>query len=141
MEKGLVEFENAAEEWSNVTEVTAKFQDGDGVIRTDQEATTPLPVTPLVTVDEVVEHLRSLEDMETLLGQVKTRETQGGGGAMMRRLLCCLARPRPLPPHQRVTVKLIQATSLISFSNEVSCLYECVLSQERKQGICFISTN
>ena len=67
--KGLVEFENAAEEWRNVTEVTAKFQnDEEG----DKEAVTAPPVTPLVTVDIVIEHLRSIEEMESLLGQVKS---------------------------------------------------------------------
>ena len=62
--KGLVEFENAAEEWSNVTEVTAKFQNDE---KEDKEAP---PVTPLVTVDIVIEHLRSMDEMESLLGQV-----------------------------------------------------------------------
>ena len=71
------------------------------------------------TVDQVVEHLRRMEDMETLLGQVKSPEPRGRG-AVVRRLLCCLHRPRPLPPHQRLTVKLIQASALISFSNEVN---------------------
>ena len=69
MVKGLVEFENAAEEWSNVTEVTAKFQDDDE----DKEVISTPPVTPLVTVDIVVEHLRNLEEMESLLGQVKIK--------------------------------------------------------------------
>ena len=69
MVKGLVEFENAAEEWSNVTEVTAKFQDDDE----DKEAISAPPVTPLVTVDIVVEHLRNMEEMESLLGQVKIK--------------------------------------------------------------------
>ena len=69
MVKGLVEFENAAEEWSNVTEVTAKFQDDDE----DKEVISTPPVTPLVTVDIVVEHLRNLEEMESLLSQVKTK--------------------------------------------------------------------
>ena len=69
MVKGLVEFENAAEEWSNVTEVTAKFQDDEG----DKEAISAPPVTPLVTVDIVVEHLRSMEEMESLLSQVKIK--------------------------------------------------------------------
>ena len=69
MVKGLVEFENAAEEWSNVTEVTAKFQDDEE----DKEAISAPPVTPLVTVDIVVEHLRNLEEMESLLGQVKLK--------------------------------------------------------------------
>ena len=69
MVKGLVEFENAAEEWSNVTEVTAKFQDDEEV----KEAISAPPVTPLVTVDIVVEHLRNLEEMESLLGQVKIK--------------------------------------------------------------------
>ena len=118
MVKGLVEFESAAEEWSNVTEVTAKFQnqeDAEG----DKEVILASPVTPLVTVDQVVEHLRRTEDMETLLAQVKSPEPRGRG-AVVRRLLCCLHRPRPLPPHQRLTVKLIQASALISFSNEVT---------------------
>jgi len=114
MVKGLVEFENAAEEWSNVTEVTAKFQGEEG----DKEDKEAPPVTPLVTVDIVIEHLRSLEEMESLLGQVKSQEGGRGSGAVMRRLLCCLRQPRPLPPHQRLTVKLIQATALIAFSNE-----------------------
>ena len=69
MVKGLVEFENAAEEWSNITEVTAKFQDDEE----DKEAISVPPVTPLVTVDIVVEHLRNLEEMESLLGQVKIK--------------------------------------------------------------------
>ena len=117
MVKGLVEFENAAEEWSNVTEVTAKFQNQD---EGDKEVILEPPVTPLVTVDKVVEHLRRMEDMETLLGQVKGHEQPRGRASVMRRLLCCLHQPRPLPPHQRLTVKLIQASALISFSNEVN---------------------
>jgi len=114
--KGLVEFKSAAEEWSNVTEVTAKFQNQEDT-EGDKEVILASPVTPLVTVDQVVEHLRRTEDMETLLAQVKSPEPRGRG-AVVRRLLCCLHRPRPLPPHQRLTVKLIQASALISFSNE-----------------------
>jgi len=113
--KGLVEFENAAEEWSNVTEVTAKFQNDDEGDKEEKEAP---PVTPLVTVDIVIEHLRSMDEMESLLGQVKSHEGGRGSGDVMRRLLCCLRQSRPLPPHQRLTVKLIQATALIAFSNE-----------------------
>jgi len=108
------DLENAVEEWNNVTEITPKFQDQEVGPETHVKE---LHVSPLVSMDNIIRYLNTKPDMETYLEQVKTNPSRNKRS--MRRMLCCLiGQPPNLPPHMRHTVRLIQATALIPFSNE-----------------------
>jgi len=80
-------------------------------------------ISSLVTVDVITEHLRTKPDLDTYLQQIKSRTNRRSSGNVfnninVKNILCCLRRPPSLPPHQRQTVRLIQASALIAFSNE-----------------------
>ena len=113
-ESNVDAFEAAAEEWNNVTEITPQFgtRDNDAADQGDEAVS----VSALVTVDMVTQHLSSHQDMEQYLEQI--RPSGGSRRRGVRRWLCCLTTPPSLPPHLRQTVRLVQATALIAFSNE-----------------------
>ena len=121
-ETSLNQFEEAAEEWNNVTEITPEFQKKENINVTNEGSV--VKISSLVTVDVITEHLRTRPDLETYLQQIKSRTNRRGSGNVfnninVKNILCCLRRPPSLPPHQRQTVRLIQASALIAFSNEV----------------------
>lgn len=107
----LAKFEEAADEWENVAEITPSF-------RHDAEcgAETRAPiVSPLTRVDEVVNHINT-SDMEGALAQVSnTPRTKGG---LVKRVLSCFTHKPVLPPHLRHTKRLVQATALVPFDNQ-----------------------
>ena len=123
-ETAMDQFALAESEWESVKEVTAQFQE-DSIAA--QVSTSP-PITPLVTVAEVVEYLKSHGDLEHYLGQVKTGSRRSG----LRKVFSCLLGPPALPPHLRQSARLVQATALISFSNEV-----CSLSHLQSCRSCY----
>jgi len=113
------QYEVAAAEWSNVAEVTLARTSRGAEAEHGEAAPAECPVSPLVSVADITEHLRTQPDMDTFLAQVKTQQQNTGRyDRGLRRLLCCFSRPKPLLPHLRQTVRMIQATSLIPFSNE-----------------------
>ena len=121
-ETSLNQFEEAAEEWNNVTEITPEFQNKENINVTNEGS--GVKISSLVTVDVITEHLRSRPDLDTYLQQIKSRTNRRSSGNVfnninVKNILCCLRRPPSLPPHQRQTVRLIQASALYSFSNEV----------------------
>ena len=121
-ETNLNQFEEAAEEWNNVTEITPEFQNKENINVTNQGSV--VKISSLVTVDVITEHLRTKPDLDTYLQQIKSRTNRRSSGNVfnninVKNILCCLRRPPSLPPHQRQTVRLIQASALIAFSNEV----------------------
>ena len=122
-ETSLNQFEEAAEEWNNVTEITPEFQNKENINVTNNEGSV-VKISSLVTVDVITEHLRTKPDLDTYLQQIKSRTNRRSSGNVfnninVKNILCCLRRPPSLPPHQRQTVRLIQASALIAFSNEV----------------------
>ena len=106
----MEEFASAETEWDNVREITAQFQQEE-----ETKVIRPPACSPLVTVEEVVEYLKTKTDMDHYLGLVKPPSRRSG----VRRLFSCLLGPPSLPPHLRQSVRLVQATALIAFSNEV----------------------
>ena len=121
-ETSLNQFEEAAEEWNNVTEITPEFQNKENINVTNEGS--GVKISSLVTVDVITEHLRTKPDLDTYLQQIKSRTNRRSSGNVfnninVQNILCCLRRPPSLPPHQRQTVRLIQASALIAFSNEV----------------------
>ena len=123
-ETAMEDFANAESEWDNVREITAQFRreveedeervdDGGGG---GTEVVRAPPCSPLVTVEEVLHHLKTQPDLDHYLGLVKPASRRGG----VRRLLSCLLGPPSLPPHLRQSVRLVQATALIAFSNQVT---------------------
>ena len=110
-ETNIDAFETAAEEWSNVAEVTAQFSGHD---QHHSSGADLCPVSPLVTVSSITQHLSTRDDLDQYLQQIQSSSRRRVSG--VRRLLCCLRSP--LPPHLRHTVTLVQATALIQFSNE-----------------------
>ena len=121
-ETSLNQFEEAAEEWNNVTEITPEFQNKENINVTNEGSV--VKISSLVTVDVITEHLRTKPDLDTYLQQIKSRTNRRSSGNVfnninVKNILCCLRRPPSLPPHQRQTVRLIQASALIAFSNEV----------------------
>ena len=121
-ETSLNQFEEAAEEWNNVTEITPEFQNKENINVTNEGS--GVKISSLVTVDVITEHLRTKPDLDTYLQQIKSRTNRRSSGNVfnninVKNILCCLRRPPSLPPHQRQTVRLIQASALIAFSNEV----------------------
>ena len=110
----MEDFASAESEWENVREITAQFQ--VDVEEEKETAVLPPPAcSPLLTVEEALQHLRNLPDLDHYLGLVKAPSRRRG----LRRLLSCLLGPPSLPPHLRQSVKLVQATALIAFSNQV----------------------
>jgi len=103
-------FDAAAEEWNNVTEITPQF----GGTRDNDDDPVSVAVSPLVTMEIVTTHLANATNMEQYLEQLRPSRSRRG----VRRWLCCLRSPPSLPPHLRQTVRLVQATALIAFSNE-----------------------
>ena len=121
-ETSLNQFEEAAEEWNNVTEITPEFQNKENINVANEGS--GVKISSLVTVDVITEHLRTKPDLDTYLQQIKSRTNRRSSGNVfnninVKNILCCLRRPPSLPPHQRQTVRLIQASALYSFSNEV----------------------
>ena len=113
VDTAMEQFATAESEWENVTEITAQFkEEGEGEITGLSAAPA---MTALVTVEEVVEYLKTHGDMEQFLSQVKS----GGRRSGVRKFFSCLLGPPSLPPHLRQSVRQVQATALISFSNEV----------------------
>ena len=122
-ETSLNQFEEAAEEWNNVTEITPEFQNKENINVTNNEGS-GVKISSLVSVDVITEHLRTKPNLDTYLQQIKSRTNRRSSGNVfnninVKNILCCLRRPPSLPPHQRQTVRLIQASALIAFSNEV----------------------
>jgi len=122
-ETSLNQFEIAAEEWDNVTEITPEFQNKENInVANDDDQGVKISI--LVTVDIITDHLRTKPDLDTYLQQVKSCTNRRSSGnvfnniSSVKNILCCLRRPPALPPHQRQTVRLIQASALIAFSNE-----------------------
>jgi len=112
VDTAMEQFATAESEWENVTEITAQFkEEGEGEITGLSAAPA---ITALVTVEEVVEYLKTHGDMEQFLSQVKS----GGRRSGVRKFFSCLLGPPSLPPHLRQSVRQVQATALISFSNE-----------------------
>ena len=107
----MEEFASAETEWDNVREITAQFQQEEEETKVSRAPT----CSPLVTVEEVVEYLKTKTDMDHYLGMVKPPSRRSG----VRRFFSCLLGPPSLPPHLRQSVRLVQATALIAFSNEV----------------------
>jgi len=110
----MEQFASAESEWENVTEITAQFKEERDGESAGSSVPTSTTTTPLVRVGEVVEYLKTRGDMEQFLGQVKT----GGRRSGVRKFFSCLLGRPSLPPHLRQSVRLVQATALISFSNE-----------------------
>ena len=116
----MEEFASAESEWDNVREITAQFQKeeergGDGGGEGETKVSRAPACSPLVTVEEVVQNLKTKTDLDHYLGLVKPPSRRSG----VRRLLSCLLGPPSLPPHLRQSARLVQATALIAFSNEV----------------------
>ena len=114
----MEDFASAESEWENVREITAQFQvDVEQEEEEVKPAVLPPPAcSPLLTVEEALQHLRSRSDLDHYLGLVKAPSRRRG----LRRLFSCLLGPPSLPPHLRQSVKLVQATALIAFSNQVT---------------------
>ena len=104
------QYEEAETEWDNVAEITPNFL-GDQQLNESTEINLTVSLT---TVEDIIEYI-SKANMEEYLNQVKHGPVRKG----FRKYLSCLLGPPGLPPHLRQTQKLVQATALISFSNEV----------------------
>jgi len=109
----LTKFEEAEDEWENVTEITPQFH-GDSDKSNNAEKDIEAVISPLTTVEAVVEYINKC-DMEEYLSQVKHGPDKKG----FRKLFSCILGPPSLPPHLRQTQKLVQATAFIAFNNEV----------------------
>ena len=119
-EAAMEEFASAETEWDNVREITAQFQKeeeggGGGGGEGETQVMRGPACSPLVTVEDVVRYLKTKPDLDHYLGLVKPPSRRSG----VRRLLSCLLGPPSLPPHLRQSARLVQATALIAFSNEV----------------------
>ena len=102
-ETSLNQFEEAAEEWNNVTEITPEFQNKENINVTNEGS--GVKISSLVTVDVITEHLRTRPDLETYLQQIKSRTNRRSSGNVfnninVKNILCCLRRPPSLPPLQ-----------------------------------------
>jgi len=104
------QYEEAETEWDNVAEITPNFL-GEQQLNKFADIKSTFPLT---TVEDIIDHINKA-DMEEYLNQVKHGPVKKG----FRKYLSCLLGPPSLPPHLRQTQKLVQATALISFSNEV----------------------
>ena len=113
----MEDFASAESEWDNVREITAQFQEKEeeGDVGRETKVLPAPACSPLLTVAEVLEHLKTRTDLDHYLGLVKPPSRRGG----IRRLFSCLLGPPSLPPHLRQSVRLVQATALIAFSNQV----------------------
>jgi len=112
-ETSLAKFEEAEDEWDKVAEITPQFH-GVSDRKDNSSKDAGAVISPLTTVESVVEYINK-SDMEEYLNQVKHGPDKRG----FRKLFSCLLGPPTLPPHLRQTQKLVQATALIAFKNEV----------------------